>query len=255
MEETPLTIEVHSKKIYSERKVWTGTLLGGPLVAGYMIASNFKAFNDPNHAIKTWGYAIIATVIIFGGVLMVPEGNRLPPQIIPLIYTGIASYLVQRFQGKQLAKHAEEGGKSYNWWRTIAVGLIGLILTIGTLIGFLLVKESIGNGSLSTKTYGSKKHEIVYNKSNLVEEEVDQLATKLTATGFFDDFQTKSIFVEKIAGGYELSIPVVAGIEKDQSAFAPFIQLKNDLQRLYPDQKIHLKLVLDNLENVIKRID
>ncbi len=256
MEETPLTIEIPSKKIYSDQKVWTGTLLGGPLVAGYMIASNFKAFNNPNQAIKTWVYAIIATVIIFGGVLMIPEGNRLPPQIIPLIYTGIASYLVQRFQGKQLAKHAEEGGKSYSWWRTIAAGLIGLVLTIGALIGFLFVKESIGNGSLSTKTYGSKKHEIVYDKSNIAEEEeIDQLATKLTATGFFDDFQTKSIYAEKVAGGYELSIPVVEGMEKDQSAFTPFIQLKNDLQRLYPDQKIHLKLILDNLDNVIKRID
>lgn len=255
MEETPLTIEIPSKQIYSERKVWTGTLLGGPLVAGYMIASNFKAFNEPNNAIKTWVYAIVATVIIFGGVLMIPEGNKLPSQIIPLIYTGIASFLVQRLQGKQLAKHAEDGGKSYTWWRTIAVGLIGLVLTFAALFGFFFVKESVGNGSLSTKTYGSKKHEIFYNKSNIAEEEIDQLATKLTATGFFDDFQTKSIYAEKIAEGYELSIPVVAGMEKDQSAFVPFIQLKNDLQRLYPDQKIHLKLVLDNLDNVIKRID
>lgn len=254
MKETPLTVEIPSSKIYSERKVWTGTFLGGPLVAGYLIASNFKAFNASRNANKAWGYAIVATVIIFGGVFMIPEKNKLPAQIIPLIYTGIASYLVQRFQGKQLAKHAEEGGKSYSWWRTIAVGLIGLVLTFGALVGFLLLKESITNTSLTTNVYGTMKHEILFDKNNIAEEEVNQLAANLTTVGFFDNFQTKSIHVEKAAGCYELSIPVVAGMEKDQSAFAPFIQLKNDLQRLYPDQKI-LKLVLDNLDNVIKHIN
>jgi hypothetical protein len=57
-----------TKKIYTDRLIWAGTFLGGPLVAGYLIAENFKVFNEPNKVKLTWIYAIIATIVIFGGV-------------------------------------------------------------------------------------------------------------------------------------------------------------------------------------------
>ena len=96
-------------KIYKEKAIYVGTMLGGPLAAGYLIAENFKAFNDINKAKKTWIYAIIATIIIFGGVFMIPQNIKIPNQIIPLIYSGIAYYLVQHFQGQQIVKHINSG--------------------------------------------------------------------------------------------------------------------------------------------------
>lgn len=53
-------------KIYKEKAITFGTFLGGHLVAGHLIAENFKVFGEKDRAKKTWIYTIIATVIIFG---------------------------------------------------------------------------------------------------------------------------------------------------------------------------------------------
>lgn len=48
MEQTLETNE--TVKIYKDRAIWAGTFLGGPLVAGYLIAENFKVFNEKKRA-------------------------------------------------------------------------------------------------------------------------------------------------------------------------------------------------------------
>jgi hypothetical protein len=58
-------IVIPAQKIYSEKNIWRATFLGGPLVAGYLLAENFKAFNEPEKVRKTWIIAVLATIIIF----------------------------------------------------------------------------------------------------------------------------------------------------------------------------------------------
>ena len=207
-----------TNKIYKDKAIWVGTFLGGPLAAGYLIAENFKAFNDTDKAKKTWIYAIIATIIIIGGVFMIPDNVKIPNQIIPLIYTAIAYYLVQHFQGQNISTHISSGGQLFSWWRTIAVGIIGLAITMIPIFGFALLSDSIDNGSISTKTYGIMKHEIAYDKSNISETEVNKIADGLTETTFFDEAVTKYVYAKKVSDTYELSISVIDGIANDSQA-------------------------------------
>jgi hypothetical protein len=46
MMEEILDAEKPMQKIYNTKAIIIGTFLGGPLVAGYFIAENFKAFNE-----------------------------------------------------------------------------------------------------------------------------------------------------------------------------------------------------------------
>jgi hypothetical protein len=139
---------------------------------GCLIAENFKAFNETAKAKKTWLYAIVATVIVFGGACLIPDNVKIPNQIIPLIYTAIAYYLVQRFQGQNISAHINSGGQLFGWWRTIAVGLIGLALTVIPIFGFSLLSDGTVNARTETKTYGIMKHEIAFDKNNVSENEV-----------------------------------------------------------------------------------
>ncbi|MGB3453203.1 MAG: hypothetical protein WBA59_05210 [Moheibacter sp.] len=66
-----LTEQIQKNKIYKDKAIWVGTFLGGPLVAGYYIAENFKAFNDSKKAKKTWFFAILSTIAIFGIVFFI----------------------------------------------------------------------------------------------------------------------------------------------------------------------------------------
>lgn len=138
MEENVLLLSPEFK-LYKDRAVYLGTFIGGPLVAGYLIAENYKQLGQQEKAKKTWIIAIIATIIIFGGVFLIPGIEKIPNYLIPLIYTGIASYLVQHFQGKQIKSHVEQGGQLYSIWRAVLAGVIGLAIIIAIIFIVILL--------------------------------------------------------------------------------------------------------------------
>jgi len=254
MEQT-LNIQKPTEKIYKDRAIWVGTFLGGPLAAGYLIAENFKAFNEFDKAKMTWIYAIIATIVVFGGVFLIPDNVKMPNQVIPLIYTAIAYYLVKHFQGQNISTHLDSGGQLFSWWRTIAVGLIGLAITIIPIFGFALLSDETSNIGTDTKTYGIMKHEIAFDKNNISESEVNKIADGFIKTTFFDEAVTKFVYAKKVNNNYELSISVVDGLADDSQALQPFLDLRTGLQTLFPNNKIIFKLVVGNLENVVKTIE
>ena len=248
------------RKIYTEKDMFLVAFLGGPLSAGYIIAENFKTFNETRKAQITWGITIVATILIFGSLLVLPETivENIPKHIIPLIYTAIAFAIIYYYQKTKIEGYFAEGGRKYGWGRVICVGFIGLIVTslfiaITTfLAGDLLYK----NPDLTSKIYGKLRHEIYYNKANILENEIDQIAYGLTETTFFNDTFQKSVFVEKVNSDYEITISVVKSAINNNEALSHFIQLKNDLQNYYPNNKIVINLTLDyDTENVAKRIE
>jgi hypothetical protein len=48
---------------------------------------------------------------------------------------------------------------------------------------------------------------------------------------------------------------MVEGIEKNQEAIAAYTQLRNDLQTFFPNNKIILLFVVNDLNNVVKRFE
>lgn len=250
------TIDNHTPihKIYKDRAVWFGTFLGGPLAGGYIIAENFKAFNQPDKAKKTWIYTIIATIIILGGIISIPDSVKIPNQIIPLIYTGIAYYLVQHFQGANITAHINAGGQLHSWWRTLSVGLVGLAIILIAVfsIVFLIDNAAVND---TTKTYGLMKHEIAFDKNNISETEVNKIADGLTKTTFFDASVTKYVYAKKVDDSFEISISCDKSVTSNSEALKPFVQLRTELQTLYPDNKIVFNLVVDNLDNIVMRIE
>jgi hypothetical protein len=244
-------------RIYKERAIWAGTFLGGPLVAGYLIGENFKAFNESAKFKLTWIVAIIAAIVIFGGLFLVPDPEKIPKQIIPIVYTAIAYFLMQHYQSKNIEAHLKVGGKVYGWGRVIVISLIGLIITLIPVFGIGMLSEGKTNNDISeiTKTYGELRHEITFNSNNVSSAEVDEIAAALTATVFFDSAQKKSVYVEKVGTKYILSIPCDPAVASNPDALTPFIQLRIDMQKLFSNNKIVLNLVGNSLDNILKRIE
>ena len=125
------------KRIYKDKLILTGTFLGGPLVAGYLIAENFKVFNEVNKVKKTWIFAIIGTILTFGIAFLIPENAKIPNQTIPFIYTAIVYFFVKHFQKKNISAYIALGGKTFSWGRTILVSLIGAAITVILLFAFI----------------------------------------------------------------------------------------------------------------------
>jgi hypothetical protein len=129
-------------KLYKDRAIYVGTFLGGPLTAGYLTAENFKHLRQYDKVKTTWIVAIIATVVIFGGIFLIPGIEKVPNYIIPLIYTVIAQYLVKHFQGNQITDHIKNGGQIYSVWRAVWIGLVGLAITLAIIFVIILFTNS-----------------------------------------------------------------------------------------------------------------
>jgi hypothetical protein len=90
-------------KLYKENAIFGATFLGGPLVAGYLAAENFKQLGQPGKARTAWIIAILSTIAIFGGLFLIPGANKIPNYIIPLAYTFITRSLIRTYQGESIS--------------------------------------------------------------------------------------------------------------------------------------------------------
>tara|TARA_R110001583_G_scaffold22614_3_gene84676 strand:+ start:745 stop:1542 length:798 start_codon:yes stop_codon:yes gene_type:complete len=146
MTEIENQIENTTKNInlYSSKAIGGATFLGGPLAAGYMISENFKALDKPDEGRKSLIVGIVTTVILFGGMFMLPERiiDKLPRQLIPLIYTGIIWGIVEWTQGDILKAHKENNNSFYSGWRAAGIGLISLIIIGIGIFGYAYIESS-----------------------------------------------------------------------------------------------------------------
>lgn len=124
-------------KLHKKATITICTFLTGPLVAGYLIAENFKQLNEKQNVIKTWIFTIAGTILIFFLTLFVPAIEKLPGIIFPVIYTSIASYLIQRYQESKIKLHQKNGGQFFPVWRAVLASIVSLAITITVLFSIL----------------------------------------------------------------------------------------------------------------------
>ncbi len=241
------------RKVYQDLQILLGTFIGGPLVAGYLLAANFKTLDEGKKVRKTWIYAILLTVIIFCIIFLVPDPDKVPRLLIPFIYTGIVYFLIKKLQKGNVAHYVQEGGAVYSWWRTLGIALIGVLATLLVFVGVAHYADP--SAYYTTKTYGVQQHEINFYRNNIPEKEVDQIANALTQATFFDDELKKSVFVQKDQGNYEISIVVVNGVGSDPNIVTPFSQLRDNVQLFFPFNKVIINLVEENTNKVERRIE
>ena len=128
-------------KLYNDRSIYVGTFLGGPLVAGYLAAENYKKLGQPDKVKNAWIIALIATLAIFGAIFFIPGLEKIPNYLIPLIYTAIAQFLVQKSQGNAIKAHIAQGGQIYSAWRAAWIGLIGVLILVALVCVLVLLTD------------------------------------------------------------------------------------------------------------------
>lgn len=145
MIETELKTDNNTKdiKLYSSKAISGATFLGGPLAAGYLIGENFKAIDKPIEGRNSLIIGIISTIILFGGVFMIPENiiDKIPRQLIPIIYTVIIWGIVEWKQGDVLKAHEENNNSFFSGWRAAGIGFISLLILVIGIFGFVFLSK------------------------------------------------------------------------------------------------------------------
>ncbi len=245
-------VQTATRKIYSMNAIWAGTFLGGPLSAGYLIAENFKTLGQRDKAGPTWIIAILVTIIVFGGVFLIPDAEKIPRQIIPLIYTAIVYAIVQQVQGEKIKAFMSGTGKAFSVWRALGLSLIWCIITMIPVFLYVLLTDPVITAQ--SKSYGDLKHEIYFHGDNVAENEADELANALTQSSFFDDVQQKSVVLDKKDGAYVISIPLITDAWSDSEIVGYFEQLRTKLQTFFPDKRIIINLSSEEDVTDVKKI-
>ena len=126
-------------KLYSLKAIGGATFLGGPLAAGYMIGENYKALGKPNEGRTALVIGIVATILLFAGLFLIPEQtiDKIPRQLIPLIYTGIIWGIVEWKQGAILKSHEENGNSFFSGWKAAGIGFISLLIISVGILGYV----------------------------------------------------------------------------------------------------------------------
>jgi len=138
VEEQTIFTETLTRKLYSQKAVMIGTLLGGPLAGGYLLAKNYKALNQPEKIGRTWIFSIIAFALLMVLAFIVPE--QVPGFVYFFLYAWMGHFAAQKLQGSFLQKHASEGGVFYSNWKAAGIGIIvALVFVLIVLAAFLLM--------------------------------------------------------------------------------------------------------------------
>ncbi|WP_162343772.1 hypothetical protein [Cyclobacterium salsum] len=129
------------KKIYSTRAIAIATFVGGPLAAGYLVKKNYETFEQPDHAKKSLVIGVIASIVLFAGIFLIPEEaiDSIPSALIPLIYTVIIYLIVESIQGERLKDHKASNGAFYSAWKAAGIGAIATLITIAVTFLFAVI--------------------------------------------------------------------------------------------------------------------
>ncbi len=124
-------------KVYNERAILVATFIGGPLAGAYLMAENFKVFNEPQKGKMAWliGGATLFIILCMASLLPNQITEKMPNALLPLLYAWGYYYLAQHFQASALATHINTGGEPYSWWRAVLVGIIGGAVTFIPIFG------------------------------------------------------------------------------------------------------------------------
>jgi hypothetical protein len=131
--------EEERPKIYTLNSIRIATFIFGPLVAGYLVAQNYKAFNQKEKATITWIIASVVLIAVIGLAIVTSNTERFPRFIFPLAYAWGTYLLVQKFQGEQMKEHFATGGTTFTIWRALLAGVICLIVTLAVIFVVLLM--------------------------------------------------------------------------------------------------------------------
>ena len=254
-QETIVNSQSRTEKVYKDQEIWVGTLLGGTLAAGYMVAKNYRAFGETDKIWKTWLATVAATAFVLL-ISFAPYIDRLPNHLFSLVCAGIIVVMVQMYQGEKIRTHVRAGGRIQSWWKTLGVSMAGLCVTVILFVGAAAVVTVVEEYNAASKTYGKMRHEIYYNKNNISESEVDRIADASIKSNLFLDSQGKwYAHARKVDTDYEISLPVSRATLNDRDYLKFFAETRGYLQDYFPNNKIIINLVEGNFDKVEKRIE
>lgn len=217
--------------LYTIITIGVATFLIGPVVAVYMLYSNFKNLHQERAARNTLMIGVLIILILLGLFYYAsPEQMaKIPNSVYNISFMAIATAIAIYYQGEVIKKHLESGGKKASLLKTIGVSLIALIITIGLILPALLPGLFAEPFTGEKYSFGITNNAIYY-EGDIDTVTLDEVSKALTDFGYFDDTQQSFMKIEKKDNEYLLYLPVLPEFWEDKNVINTYIEIKEGLQ-------------------------
>ena len=134
----PILSITSTKRLYSTRGILIGSILAGPIVAGYMMSQNSTALELRDQT-KIWLYSIGGFIVITVLAIVLPES--VPAVSFVFANAAFGYYAAQSLQGKHIEQHMVNGGRLYSAWRSAGIALLFTALLVILVLGAFLLAD------------------------------------------------------------------------------------------------------------------
>jgi len=124
-------------RVYTPWQVCVSCLLGGPASATWLIAENFRVFDDQKKRKLTFLYGAIALFALIGLGLVLPRHSS--GTVLAAVVAGVTKEITKNQQGSQIEELRAKGGRIASWWSAVGIGFIGLVATLALVVLLVLV--------------------------------------------------------------------------------------------------------------------
>jgi hypothetical protein len=241
------------ERIYTERQIVHGVLLGGPLAGAYYLWHTFNAFGLRKQAI--WSAAAEVAVLAFClGSSYIPLLDLLPNFAFWGLQIGVTYGVIRGYLAEPIAAHLAAGKPVFGWGNTILIGIIFLIFTFGPLLGLVYLSPNTFDPN-TTKYYGRLRHEIAYIPAEVSEVDVGRVANALTETGFFDELDQKFVDLRQYDNKQLVIIVYCTQEARATDTIDFYRRWRDELQRGFPDKHIVVDMVVGTPDDRIVRLE
>lgn len=135
----PVLSATTAQKLYSQRGILIGCILGGPIVAAYLMNKNYNSLEQKEKRRQTWLLCISAFATITALSFLLPK--QVPSLVFIFLNAAFGYYAVQNLQGKLIDKHVSDGGLLHSNWRCAGVAILFAVVVIALALAAFLMMD------------------------------------------------------------------------------------------------------------------
>jgi hypothetical protein len=126
-----------NSRVYTPWQVGVSCLIGGPASATWLIAENFRVFDEPKKRKLTFLYGAITLLALIGLGLVLPKHSS--GTVLAAVVAGVTKEITKQQQGSRIEELRVKGGRIASWWSAVGIGVIGLVATLAVVVLMVLL--------------------------------------------------------------------------------------------------------------------
>ncbi len=214
-------------KLYNETQLIVGTVLGGPLVAGFITYVNFRRLGETKKGEIAVLLAMVFIIALLWIMFFLPDyiAESFLGKILSYVNAGIAAVVFKFYMGERLKKFfKEENGRRESNWKVAGLVLLAVVITL--LVAFQI--------SAQQPLYPGDKMVIdgneIYHDEDTSEEDMVIINDKMIAAGYFDPDGQSAIYVDTWLRRYEITMAIDKSFWQDELLIEELQVLKTNLE-------------------------